>query len=143
MGAYPRNKKVIATLLTIPLNLLQVSAHIVAWLLLLQHGSTTTCRKERKMNLKEIRETWIKMTSDEECGRTFGIAAVALGIGGFLNPLPYFTIPFFCFPASVACGVTAYKHGQRRWGAAAIAIGAIGTLVLLFALVSASAQFTK
>ena len=95
------------------------------------------------MSLKEIRETWIKMTSEEERGRTFGIAAVALGIGGFLNPLPYFTIPFFCFPASVACGVTAYKRGQRRWGGAAIAMGVIGILVILFGLVSAFAQLAK
>jgi hypothetical protein len=39
-GFHSPNKKVIAKLLTIPLNLLQVSAHILACLLL--HGSTTT-----------------------------------------------------------------------------------------------------
>jgi len=94
------------------------------------------------MSLKKIRETWIKMTSEEERGRTFGIAAVALGIGGFLNPWPYFTIPFFCFPASVACGMTAYKRGQRRWGGAAIAMGVIGILGVLFIMGSSLAQLS-
>ena len=91
-GFHSPNKKVIAKLLTIPLNLLQVSAHILACLLL--HGSTTTnMPKEWKMSLMEIRETWIKMTSKEERGRTFGVTAVVLGIGGVL--ISYFPLPFF------------------------------------------------
>ena len=87
------------------------------------------------MSLMEIRETWIKMTSEEERGRTFGIAAVALGIWGLVITYP--TLPFVCFPASVACGVSAYRGGQRRWGGACIAMGIIGMLGFLFIMMMA------
>ncbi len=128
------NKKVIAKLLTIPLDLLQVSAHLVACLLL--HGSTTTdMPKGAEMSRMEIAEMCIKMTSKKERGRTFGIAAVALGIWGFLISYP--TLPFICFPASVACGVSVYRGGQRRWGGACVAMGIIGMLGFLFIMIRA------
>lgn len=62
----------------------------------------------------------------------WGKAALALGIGGFLIPWPDLTLQWFCFPASLACGVIAYKRGHTRWGRAGIWIGAIGILVTLF-----------
>lgn len=88
------------------------------------------------MSRMEIPEMWIKMTSKEERGRTFGIAAVALGISGLLISYP--TLPFVCFPASVAFGVNAYRGGQRRWGGACIAMGIIGMLGFLFIMIRAS-----
>jgi hypothetical protein len=97
--------------------------------------TTTNMPKEWKMSLMEIRETWIKMTSKEERGRTFGVAAFVLGIAGFV--IPYLPLPFLCFPASVALGVNTYKCGQRRWGGAVIMMGVIGILGFLFIMVSA------
>ena len=82
------------------------------------------------MSRMEISEMCIKMTSKEERGRTFGVAAFILGILGLLITYP--TLPFVCFPASVACGVNAYRGGQRGWGGACIALGIIGMLGFLF-----------
>lgn len=87
------------------------------------------------MSRMEIAEMCIKMMSKEERGRTFGIAAVALGIWGFLISYP--TLPFVSFPASVACGVSAYRGGQRRWGVACVAMGIIGMLGFLFIMIRA------
>jgi hypothetical protein len=58
-----------------------------------------------------------------------GIAALVLGLAGAIPP--YFA-PVFLMPAALACGLIAYRRGQRGMGFAAIVLGMIGAIGIAY-----------
>ena len=58
-----------------------------------------------------------------------GIAATGLGLGAVV--MPYFAAVFFV-PASLICGVIAYRRGQTGWGAAGVLLGLLGLAVVIY-----------
>lgn len=58
-----------------------------------------------------------------------GIVAVLLGLGAVI--MPYFAAVFL-IPAALACGVVAYKRGQKRLGSVGVLLALIGVIGVIY-----------
>jgi hypothetical protein len=96
--------------------------------------------KEARAHVKDIvAEATLGINGffNQRRGRVRGIVAVTLGINGLLgldHPVPL--VAFLSIPASVLYGGIAFHRGARGLGGTAIALGAIGFVLIVFILVT-------
>ena len=79
---------------------------------------------------------------NEGRGRVWGIFGVTLGIlgfftiAGYLIPYPFNMVAYLAQPASIVCGIIAYRCGRRGLGLTGIVIGVLDLLLDVFVVVT-------